>query len=399
MKAFRTFYRTTAIVLLNTIVLLFAFEAMLRFVLNDDKTGETNAPGIASDRRIAAEVYEAVDWAAGYWQEFKQSDRTRWEPYVYWRRPAFTGDHININSAGIRRTWNQAGADAGALTVLVFGGSTVWGTGTPDDHTIPSFISKQLADRGVKANVINLGESGYVSTQGAILLLRMLQRGDRPDVVVFYDGVNDTYSAYQQNTPGIPLNEFNRRKEFNLLKQIEMITPTIVARKLDRLSTMKLVNVVRRKFGREAYAPREFDPGHKIQSPRGEPENAARAADTYLANISAIRALGETFGFETLFYLQPTLYTKHEKSKHEAREYRMAAKAEHFFGTAYAAIRARLEDHEDARDISGIFDDKPAPVFIDWCHIGSEGNRIVGETITADILALSRVATSETAVD
>ena len=51
-----------------------------------------------------------------------------------------------------------------------------------------------------------------------ITLLLILQKGERPDVVIFYDGVNDTYSAFQQLRAGLPQNEFNREIEFNLSK-------------------------------------------------------------------------------------------------------------------------------------------------------------------------------------
>lgn len=63
-------------------------------------------------------------------------------------------------------------------------------------------------------DIINLGETSYVSIQDTILLLRLLQQGVRPDIVVFYDGVNDTFSAYQQGVAGLPQNEFNRQTEF-----------------------------------------------------------------------------------------------------------------------------------------------------------------------------------------
>ena len=40
--------------------------------------------------------------------------------------------------------------------------------------------------------------------------------GSGPDLVVFYDGVNDTFSGYQSQVAGHTQNEFNRRREFNL---------------------------------------------------------------------------------------------------------------------------------------------------------------------------------------
>ena len=49
-------------------------------------------------------------------------------------------------------------------------------------------------------------------------LFLQLREGNIPDLVVFYDGVNDVFSAYQQGKAGIPQNENNREKEFNSIR-------------------------------------------------------------------------------------------------------------------------------------------------------------------------------------
>lgn len=80
------------------------------------------------------------------------------------------------------------------------------------NETIPSYLAKYGYD------VTNYGETGYVSMQELILLIQELKTG-KPDIVIFYDGFNDTFSAYQQGVAGLPMNEFNREKEFNLSKK------------------------------------------------------------------------------------------------------------------------------------------------------------------------------------
>ncbi|MBC8457124.1 MAG: hypothetical protein H8D67_03910, partial [Deltaproteobacteria bacterium] len=54
--------------------------------------------------------------------------------------------------------------------------------------------------------------------QEVIDLFLQLQKGNIPNIVIFYDGINDTFSAFQNGISGIPQNEWNRKKEFNLLK-------------------------------------------------------------------------------------------------------------------------------------------------------------------------------------
>lgn len=83
-----------------------------------------------------------------------------------------------------------------------------------------------------------------MSTQVVIALLLQLQKGQIPDLVIFYDGVNDMYSAYQQKVAGLPENEFNRVKEFNLSqpaksKQLRRMALEDVARRLSRIRFIK----------------------------------------------------------------------------------------------------------------------------------------------------------------
>ena len=74
----------------------------------------------------------------------------------------------------------------------MLGGSSLWGFGARDDQSIPSLVVHAMYERGWRVELKNLAEIGYVSTQEFVALYRELQAGYRPDVVIFYDGVNDT---------------------------------------------------------------------------------------------------------------------------------------------------------------------------------------------------------------
>jgi len=136
----------------------------------------------APDVRIHADSYPDAPWVAGLYDENARSAHLRWESYAYWRRAPFTGAYINVDAHGHRRTWRAPAAPGATapLRVFVFGGSTVWGTGVRDDHTVPSELARYLGEHGVVADVENFGETGYVSTQDVVSLLRALHRGDVP---------------------------------------------------------------------------------------------------------------------------------------------------------------------------------------------------------------------------
>ena len=53
----------------------------------------------------------------------------------------------------------------------MLGGSSLWGFGARDDQTIPSLLARKLHERGLKVEIKNLSELGYVSTQELIGLI------------------------------------------------------------------------------------------------------------------------------------------------------------------------------------------------------------------------------------
>lgn len=150
--------------------------------------------------------YEALPWWAQYARESEVSTALRWKPYVYFRRRAFAGDYINVDSSGIRLTiQSEPSIGLTVDTVLMLGGSTMWGTLQRDPGTIPSIVAARLAQHDIRqARVVNLGETGYVFTQEVTELLLQLRNGARPRAVVFYDGLNDVASLVQSGVSGIP---------------------------------------------------------------------------------------------------------------------------------------------------------------------------------------------------
>src|SRR5689334_18725702 len=181
------------------------------------------------DPRVVAAGYDGAAWPVIHYRELEAlSDR--WQPYVYFRQRSFQGQTITIDEDGLRavwqpqQTWSSGREDPPPLKVLMLGGSSLWGFGSRDEFTIPSLVARRLHEQGVHIEVRNLAEIGYVSTQELIALTRELQQGYRPDLVLFYDGVNDTTSALLEGKPTLSTNEINRVSEFNLLQSPGRLT-------------------------------------------------------------------------------------------------------------------------------------------------------------------------------
>jgi hypothetical protein len=228
MKALRAVIfhiRNAALICGITILLLLGVE-LVSYVLVSIRYALASYEGLLIDPRSRADGYGNGDWAVEYYKEENSRPVYRWHSYIYWRPAPFKGKYTNIDEEGLRQTWSGTGSSATKSSrIFMFGGSTMLGAGARDEQTIPSFLAKMLTQEyGFNVKVTNFGTGGYVSTQEVIALLRELQRENIPDLVIFYDGSNDVFSTFQnRGVGGIPQNESNREREFNLLRP-EMMT-------------------------------------------------------------------------------------------------------------------------------------------------------------------------------
>ncbi len=364
------------------------------------------------DRRVVADGYHRQAWTSGYYRELLDTRRVMgWTPYVYYRQQPYQGQHIQVDDTGIRRTWRadepSHRRDDPSFRVFVFGGSTIWGIGARDDYTVPSCLAKHLAEMGVRAQVTNYGESGYVSTQEVIALFRRLQQGDVPDLVVFYDGVNDTYAAYQSQQAGLTSNEENRRKEFNLLKDGRRLQGAYVHHLWDHFVGMqRLVKAIRWRAASVASLLGATPEVSGSASVWGISDALADdVVRVYETNVRTVQELASAYGFEALFYWQPVIFTKRKLSPYEAKEYAVKQHVKESFLKVYDRVASSptLAQNKRFQDMSRVFWDLEAPYFVDDCHLTEDGNMVVakqiGQAVASILQARARAAKTRLAAD
>ncbi|MBC8170743.1 MAG: hypothetical protein H7X77_03700, partial [Anaerolineae bacterium] len=124
-------YQTGTVVLLNTVLLLLVIELVATLSVNLKYQVVLQGQVIADNWDIRPELpyFQRVDWGATYWREH-QARRTEYQSYVVWRHLAQTGETINIDDRGVRLTPGATCVE-GAYRVFMFGGSTLWGEGSP----------------------------------------------------------------------------------------------------------------------------------------------------------------------------------------------------------------------------------------------------------------------------
>lgn len=99
----------------------------------------------------------------------------------------FAGTYTNVEEQ-VRRT---ASVGSGGPTIWFFGGSTMFGTGQRDQHTIPSEIVRLAADAGTPLEAVNFGFPAYLARHQVAVMRQALAERPTPDLIVYFHGHND----------------------------------------------------------------------------------------------------------------------------------------------------------------------------------------------------------------
>jgi lysophospholipase L1-like esterase len=340
------------------------------------------------DRTAAADAYGGAEWSAAYFDEFRRVVRVDWAPYVEWRQRPFRGRYVTLDERGLRPTPGEHEAGANAVRILCFGGSTMMGMGARDDHTIPAVLAARLGELGRRVAVGNFGQLGHNSTQEAIALQQLLKQGERVDIAVFYDGINEMACAEQTGRADGLFNEARRRAEFNLLlpeRRGDLIVAALMA------AAPRTLRRLRGLSGLALHGPMPAPAADLSQIDLGALAREVIAG--YVENLRLVRVLAREYGFAPLFFWQPVITTKKIKTTDEQRWERDYTSDPASRAQLYARIIderrrcAALAGAADTVDLSALFDDWADPVYIDLYHLSETGNAVVAEAMLPAITA------------
>lgn len=339
------------------------------------------------DYRALAEAYENADWVGAYYGVIWNL-RVNWAPHVGGIMRTFSAPGLNIDDNGLRRTWNAASDDEGAVTrIHAFGGSTMMGVGVRDDWTLPSLLAKKLTDAGHRVEVVNFGQPTYTATQAFIAFSEQIARGNKGDVAIFLDGLNEAITAEQSGRAGTVFNAAIRADEFNLMQPwrrgalLRHALSAVIPRTMRRVTTIG-----------ELISPAENGGGaFKITAEAIEPLSRD-VAGHYVNTIRMARAIAEDNDIRTLFFWQPSLFSKRTLSDHEERYKNDGAPVPELRGDLFRGIYAALKSNPDflsmpgAIDVSELFDNNPEPVFFDPFHLAEKGNDALADTMLPHVI-------------
>jgi hypothetical protein len=132
------------------------------------------------------------------------------DPFLGYRFDDKTSTYTNLVD-GVRTSY-QSQAPGKKVSVWFFGASALFGDGQRDDHTITSEFSRLAEADGIPLEVRNYGRPGIAMWQELELFQQLVASGQKPDLVVFYDGFNDLAWQMNLDLSAEPTNVYDRSR-------------------------------------------------------------------------------------------------------------------------------------------------------------------------------------------
>ena len=329
---------------------------------NIERNQKINSP-CYTDKTLARQIY--CDFQEGRLREV-------YSPYIIWEDEEIHTETLNIDSNNNRKTCfsekcsasNQIGKEK--KKVFLFGGGYMLGYGVDDCNTIPSLLSQIISENN-NPNfycIVNFGASGYTSTQELIKLIVEIQNGNIPDVVIFYDGLNDIeIGAYR---PGIPGYHMGYRRISNKFSNSGL------GNVLFNSNIAKLYSYIHERFIRRDSGIDIFEINKKN----------AQLLNIYKKNIEILSALAFQYNFKYYAFWQPSLLaSKKSKTAYEKLQPEFAGNFNEIQKNAYKIILEMDFSDLNFVNLNNIFDHNVNDIFIDYLYLGPKGNKLVAETI------------------
>ena len=314
--------------------------------------------------------------AAKLFEDFDDLEAHRmyvYEPWVGFSERIFHSRFLNIDDdqpLPVRRTVESAGAGVDK-TIWLFGGSTQFGWGVPDNETIASQLSTILAADGLHYTVVNYGHTEFYSTQEATFFATLLRHGRKCDVAVFLDGLNDSRISSSDVPPMSVATSLGFLEEEDTAAALNskyfIITPLFPPVRVADGVLRRLVPSRRHERREVATLSSEtFDP-----------------IGIYQFNMRMIRSLAEDHRIHVLFYWQPTAFD-HMTGSHERSK---SLPCSENIPVLNDAVRKRVRD-ESFHSIADMFEQASYDdIYVDLAHYGDKGNGLIAQAIAKQIKA------------
>jgi lysophospholipase L1-like esterase len=288
----------------------------------------------------------------------------RYEPFTGWKTLPYKGKTTNISKDGLRTHPGQNGIKGNESVIRFFGGSTMWGEGSDDEHTIPALFNASNPQYAV----FNHAQLAYNTRQELDALITAYSRDEKTDIVIFYDGVNDAAFLCPKVITDLPAHR--------LVPMYREKLYTSTMKTVKELLAKVFVEDILIAIQRATFRP---TPQNSPYDCTTNPEKAEAIAEIMMKNWEMAHEIVTARNGKFLAILQPAAFIGKPKTNY--------LKLDEDLGKNFQEIYARLKQkiverqHPWIVDLSDKFDGDQY-LYIDFCHVSPDGNQIMANEIS-----------------
>lgn len=292
-------------------------------------------------------------------KETALSNAYEYEPWIEFKNIDYTGSYMNIKDK-VRKSipdsyYNPAATDT--LLIYFFGGSTTFGFNVADFETIPSYFVeayKQKYPNAKSIKVVNWGCPNYYSYQELMLFTKLLIEDHKPDIAIFFDGLNDFWFG-KMNYSSESFYSFYFRKSY-FAKRPPFTTDKWFTDSLQAL----------------------------FKTPVGMDENtfSDQLIKNYFNNIDRVKKMATVAGTKTYFFCQPTPFYKYPLQMKDPMVFHDSNTR---FNYIYPIIEKRADSIPNFTFLGGMLEKEPLYPFVDGFHYAPHIHRKIAAEMLSKV--------------
>ncbi len=372
----------------------------------DEVSSETHGTAAVADDTFdpaAQPAFRDSPWVSEVLAEQSSIPSVK-DSFLGYRPGAKASTYTNIVD-GVRTSYSPS-VSGDPVSVWFFGASALFGDGQRDDHTIPSEFARLAEADGIPVEVRNFGRPGTAMWQELELFQQLISTGQKPDLVVFYDGFNDL--AWQMNiqltteptniydpqsgqttNAGISDTDATAKK---VAPATAPATGTSVSDVLgaywDQSASHHVYDALDELFGGSDPQPVQFAKGVEQKTTGAGSTTDVTAAAENTVSIQAraaslAQAVATSVGADANFFWQPNVFTKKLLPEEEAY-LGMGGYDPGRWNPAIAQVRKLLKRTPYVY-VGDSLDGATQPVLWDFVHTNEEGARLSAAAVYANL--------------
>lgn len=295
-------YATLAVILFSVVLTFLGANALCRAYLGDrDQNSGIDKRYLPFElpAYLREEVYPGMSSEElGSMLRENRAIAYEYAPYREFQPKPSRGKYTNNSPAGFRTCKDQGPWPPSPenYNIFLFGGSTAYNVGVPQDDTIASHLQEATKEKaGKPVRVYNFGCPLFFSSPEGVLFERLIVAGHRPDLAIFLDGLNEYFHV--QDEPGFSA-------QLGALFESSTSVPYHLRFLVDRLPVVQVF--------RECFCRDDGKGDRENQQEWGRKDVLESIQTRYLNNLKNIEAVACANGVKTLFVWQPVPHYKYK---------------------------------------------------------------------------------------